>query len=43
MEQPSFAANNNNNFILCKKRQKLQIAGNLVVAGQEKYINNTTI
>ena len=38
--------NNNNNFILCTKIQKLryfppQIAGRLVVTGQDKYMNNT--
>ena len=36
-----------NNFILCTKIQKVdglprQIPGKLVVAGQDKYINNTT-
>ena len=39
--------NNNNNFILCTKIQKVdgfprQIPGKLVVAGQDKYMNNTT-
>ena len=39
--------NNNNNFILCTKIQKVdglprQIPGKLVVAGQHKYMNNTT-
>ena len=39
--------NNNNNFILCTKIQKVdslprQIPGKLVVAGQDKYMNNKT-